>query len=348
MTMSARPLVVLAALFAVSFGAVRAEARSTMTVSPARIELKAAPGGSSSQRVYYFNDGTGPLMVRAEVWDWRLDAKGTRVFMPPGIDPNSVIPWFTVTPREQPVGPGESVGFAVTASVPLSATGSRGAMLFLGTVAPGISSAGVGVGIAARLGVQVLVDTGTAEPGLSAEIVDIQPPTKATPLLATVSVRNSGQAYAWIDTTLEIVGPLDDFVGHLTHKDRRTLLLPGEEKRFDFDWAGELAPAIYSVIATVSCHPRGLVIAEGQVEVGPAPDLRAGPVGVSETIISPAVGSQAPASAAKSDSRPTAGPHVSADPQLKGDLQLNPHVTKMLNSDAVAPKPLPSTGDGGP
>lgn len=225
-----------------------ARAELSVTITPARLEMQVPSGESAHARIDVLNRGDAPFAAHMEVWDWRIGADGARTTFPPGTLTDSVIPFFTVSPGRLVVAPKAHAYFNITVSAPAAASGIY-AMLYVVTspATPGATSFGVG----ARLGVQVYIDTGLAQPGVRARIVEVEPPTSASALRLAVEIQNQANVHVKAHGAVEVMGPFEEFVGHMVSETSEVLLLPGETQRLRFTWGGDLAPAPYEAIATI-------------------------------------------------------------------------------------------------
>ena len=245
----------------------------SLSVLPAVIELQAVPGSSASETVHFINRGTRSIVVGPEVWDWVPTPQGQYLTVAPGTLANTVLPWFTVQPQSALIPPNTEAKFKVTVSLPTTARGGVYAMVYLNgrqQLDPKLGDSGLAVG--AEIAVRVLVDTGTAQPSLKARIVSISPATATDKLRIKIELKNDGPTHLLAEPNIDIMGPLDDFVAYLAPDRETVLLLPGESTTVGFEWAGNLAPARYSVIASAYYGKQRAATDEGELIVNePAP-----------------------------------------------------------------------------
>jgi P pilus assembly chaperone PapD len=123
------PFTVLLILLAGSL----ARAQLSVEVAPLRVELQAAPGGTTTQAVTLDNSGKAPVRVRARVTDWDLSRDGTPQFE--GVTeggPFSATSWVRVAPPELVIDPGKPgiVRFSLTVPPDTGPAGYRTGILF--------------------------------------------------------------------------------------------------------------------------------------------------------------------------------------------------------------------------
>jgi hypothetical protein len=85
--------------------AAAARAQLSMEVSPLRVELKAGPGGTTTQAVTLTNTGKDPVRVRAQLSDWHLARDGAPQFVEATDARYSATSWVRVAPPEQVIEP---------------------------------------------------------------------------------------------------------------------------------------------------------------------------------------------------------------------------------------------------
>jgi P pilus assembly chaperone PapD len=122
----------LGALIAALALAVPAAAQVSVEVTPLRLELKAAPGGTTTQAIMVSNTGKEPVRVRAIVSDWHLSRDGSPQFIEATDPKYSASSWTRVAPPEIVVDAGRESAVRFSLTVPSSATpaGYRTSVLF--------------------------------------------------------------------------------------------------------------------------------------------------------------------------------------------------------------------------
>lgn len=110
-----------------------ARAQLAVEVSPLRVELQTAPGGTTTQAVTLDNSGKEAVRVRARITDWGLTRDGTPQFegVPEG-GPFSATAWVRVAPPELILEPGKPgiIRFSLAVPADASPAGYRSAILF--------------------------------------------------------------------------------------------------------------------------------------------------------------------------------------------------------------------------
>lgn len=172
-----RAVTTAASLLVLSLPAV---AQSSVEVSPLRVELKAAPGGTTTQAVTLSNTGNIPVRVRATISDWHLSREGSPQFVEATDARYSASAWMRVAPPEQVIDPGKDaiVRFTMTIPASVDAAGYRSSILFEFGPASGDLIAGRrDVIVKSRIGTLIYVNVG--EPAAAVELTDLR--TRAVP-----------------------------------------------------------------------------------------------------------------------------------------------------------------------
>jgi len=125
-----RALTAAVALLAVP--AAPAAAQTSVEVTPLRLELKAAPGGTTTQSITVSNTGKEAVRVRATVSDWHLSRDGSPQFVDATDPKYSATSWTRVAPPEIVVDAGKesTVRFTLTVPAGVPAAGYRTGILF--------------------------------------------------------------------------------------------------------------------------------------------------------------------------------------------------------------------------
>lgn len=112
--------------------AVPAAAQTSVEVTPLRLELKAAPGGATTQSITVSNTGKEPVRVRATISDWHLSLDGSPQFVDATDPKYSASAWMRVAPPEIVVDAGKeaTVRFTMTVPAVVSPAGYRTSVLF--------------------------------------------------------------------------------------------------------------------------------------------------------------------------------------------------------------------------
>ena len=167
----------IAALVAVmALSAAPAQAQTSVEVSPLRIELKAAPGGTTTQAITVSNTGPQPVRVRATVSDWHLSRDGAPQFTEAPDPKYSASGWVRVAPPEIVVDAGKeaTVRFTLTVPAETSAAGYRTGILFEFSPPTGPTTAARGRSVAFRSRIATLIYANVGEPPAAIELTDLQ------------------------------------------------------------------------------------------------------------------------------------------------------------------------------
>ncbi|MGH9370853.1 MAG: hypothetical protein ACRD15_04915, partial [Vicinamibacterales bacterium] len=159
-------------------------------VSPLRVELQAAPGGTTTQAITLNNSGKEPIRVRARLTDWDLSRDGSPQFegVPEG-GPYSATAWLRLAPPEQIVEPAKDaiVRFSMTVPADASPAGYRAGILFEFLPAGG-DPAGRGRAVQFRSRIATLIYVNIGQPPISVELTDLRIRPAATDAQAGVQV----------------------------------------------------------------------------------------------------------------------------------------------------------------
>ena len=238
-----------------------ASALPEMAISPAVLELRAAPGQAITTEITVSNPGTVGYRVSVYAWDMWHDGRSRR-YGPPGTFPRSIAQRVAGSPASFALVPGGKQQVQITLDIPREAQGGQYAVIFF-EMAPGEEAAagrqGPVLAIAGRIGASVIVDTATAGASIKlgrVEDVTVQGPSSTAPLRVSTALLNSTDTH------------LRPFAAAVIMKDRTpvgrftlpsVLLLPGQRGVLEGSWSGTLRPGNYTLLLTV-------VSSEGQGE----------------------------------------------------------------------------------
>jgi hypothetical protein len=110
-----------------------AAAQMSIEASPLRVEVQAAPGGSSTQAITLTNVGAQTVRVRASLSDWYLSRDGAPQFEEPVPDrPYAASAWVRFAPPELVIDGGKAATVRFTVTVPgnTEPAGYRTGLLF--------------------------------------------------------------------------------------------------------------------------------------------------------------------------------------------------------------------------
>lgn len=165
------------ALFSV---ALPCAAQTSVEVSPLRVELQSAPGGSTTQAITVTNTGDMPVRVRATISDWNLSRAGSPQFVQASDPRYSASAWIRIAPPEQVIDAGKEATVRFTLTIPASAepAGYRSCILFEFHLANDDPlQRGRGVSVVSRIGTLIYANVG--QPPAAVDLTDLQ--TRALP-----------------------------------------------------------------------------------------------------------------------------------------------------------------------
>lgn len=221
-----------------------AQAISKLSVGPARLELKLAPGSETTYLLDAVNHGDDTLLVKTLAAEIDLDDSGEAQY-PKVPGPRSCSAWFRVNPQtlELPVAATGSI--RATVRVPADAQGTYWCVLFLEDVPPPAPKRGRGFAVRmnARIGTVVYIDVGDAgEPRLDLESLAAVPDEKPGGFAATAVVAPAAGGFLRPSGTWELVSESGEVVASA---EVGFPLLPGH--RYRARWSAPAAPGRYRV-----------------------------------------------------------------------------------------------------
>jgi uncharacterized protein YcfL len=184
-----------------------AAAQISVEVSPLRVELKAAPGGATTQAITITNDSKEAVRVRARLSDWDLSRDGAPQFEGAVENgPYSATSWVRLAPPELIVDPGKQgiVRFNVAVPADVEPAGYRSSVLFEFAPASGDPiPRGNEVQVKSRIATLIYVNVG--QPPAAIELTDLQvrPSEGQTQIVATLkntsrrTVRTKGSLFMY-------------------------------------------------------------------------------------------------------------------------------------------------------
>lgn len=263
----------LASLLALGLTARPAVAQTSVEVSPLRVELTAAPGGSYTQAVSLTNQGDAPVRIRATIEDWYLSKDGTPQYQPakPGTWTTATA-WVRIAPPEQVIPPGQQGTVRFTTTVPPGTAdgGYRSAILFeFGPPGGDPVARGRDVVFRSRVSTTVYVTVGQPAPkveltNLAARVVAGRPPDIVATLqnASRANVRTKGVLTVY-DKAGTVVRQIDVPNAPVLPESERDLAIPtaGENER-------PLGPGEYRVEVKIDVGMRELLVGETVLKVG--------------------------------------------------------------------------------
>jgi hypothetical protein len=231
-----------------------------LAISPAVIEVKAAPGQAVATDITVSNPGTIGYRVSVYAWDMWHDGRQRR-YGPPGTFPQSLAQRFAASPAGFVLGPGQQQQVQITVDVPRDAQGGQYAVVFFEMAPPDPVGTNQGpvLALAGRIGASVIVDTGTVGASLrvgKVEQVGVEPPSSTAPLKVSTEISNPTETHLRPFATAVILRERTP-VGRFTLP--AVLLLPGQRGVLEGSWSGWLRSGDYTLLLTV-------VSSDGQAE----------------------------------------------------------------------------------
>ena len=218
------------ALIAALALAVPAAAQTSVEVTPLRLELKAAPGGATTQSIAVSNSGKEAVRVRATISDWHLSRDGSPQFVEATDPKYSASPWMRVAPPEFVVDAGKEAAVRFTLTVPanVSPAGYRTSVLF--EFSPvNASPLPKPREVAFRSRIATLVYANVGEPPAAVDLTDLRTralPNQSTQIIAVL--KNSGQRTVRTRGTLTLYDKTNAVIGQTVVPD--VPLLPESER----------------------------------------------------------------------------------------------------------------------
>ena len=210
--------------------AVPAAAQTSVEVTPLRLELKAAPGGTTTQSISVSNTGKEAVRVRATISDWHLSRDGAPQFVEAADPKYSASSWMRVAPPEIVVDAGKEAAVRFTLSVPagIAAAGYRTSVLF--EFSPvNASPLPKPREVAFRSRIATLIYANVGEPPAAVELTDLR--TRALPeqpIQIIAVLKNSGQRTVRTRGTLTLYDKTNAVIGQTTVPD--VPVLPESER----------------------------------------------------------------------------------------------------------------------
>ena len=231
-------------LFALLLASASASAQS-LTLSPAVVPLAGKPGQSTQQRVTLFNGTHLPLAFVVRAKDVIVHA-GQRQFVEAGDLAGSVAATAVLSTSSVSLQPGEERSVDVTLTLPARVKQRAVVILFEGTTRiSGTTTVSIGSLLTFDLSGTVSVAPG--------ELV-ATPPTASTNAVVSLPIASDGTEPTIVRAAAAILGKNGTLRGKLVLDSRR--LLPGEQAVMRAEFAGDLTPGTYRVIATVESGKR--------------------------------------------------------------------------------------------
>lgn len=230
----------------------------SLGLTPAMMEAT-VKGGASYTNIFTLSNGTNTrLRVRCSVSDYWYDEHNQRVSGRAGTLPHSASLWVQFTPSEFIIEPHSSGSVRALITVPPGAAGGYYTAPTFETESADASPVPAAGKVEATLKIRfqallLLTASDTTEYNVEILAGQISPPTSSSPLKMNLDVRNRSTAHARVRGVFAIVDALGKLAGRGDIEEKR--YMPGQRDFFKSDWAGELAPGRYTVLATLT-YPR--------------------------------------------------------------------------------------------
>jgi hypothetical protein len=223
-----------------------------LAITPAVLEMKAAPGQAIATDVTVSNPGTVGYRVSVYAWDMWHDGRNRR-YAPPGTFPQSLAQRLNAAPATFSLAPGQRQQVQITLDIPRDAKGGQYAVVFFEMSGGDSASPAQGpvLAVAGRIGASVIVDTTAAGATIRAgriEHVGIEPPTTSAPLRVTTEITNDNHTHLRPYGSAVIMRERTP-VGRFTLPS--ALLLPGQRGVLEGSWSGALKPGDYTLLLTI-------------------------------------------------------------------------------------------------
>lgn len=249
-------------------------AAQSVEVSPLRVELAMARGGTHTQAVTLTNQGTEAVRVRARLQDWFITRDGTPQFegVVPAAEKEFVATtWVRIAPPEQVVEPGQQaiVRFTVAAPADAADGGYRAAILFeFSPAAADPLAARRAVQFRSRIATLLYMDIGKVPPKI--ELTDLASRFRAgQPPAVVAMLRNDGRGNVRTKGTVTLRDAAGQIVRTLAVPNVPVLPMQEREVAIPADKPGDapLAPGTYRVEVRLDLGMPELLVGETTMTV---------------------------------------------------------------------------------
>lgn len=226
LTRSMNALILLGCLLTTSLAAPARAQGFGASISPPRFELQVKAGQTQREVIEIQHIGTQNGTFRIYTNDWTFQADGSLAFSNE-LAEGSCRPWVAVERRDLTITPNARYRyrFEITAPADTPPRECRFAIMIEGTDPARVEQSGVNIPVGGRIAVIVYAAIGGAEPQLA--ITDMRVLTAAGQSVATLAVRNTGNAHGRLEGFLDGV----DATGRKFELSPADLpILPGETK----------------------------------------------------------------------------------------------------------------------
>lgn len=222
---------------------------SALTLSPSTVQLETAPGRSQTFILKVYNEEQQPMKITPTIMDWGYDAKGKKIFRPPGTLPLSIAKYISYPAESFILMPHKSRHVQMSITVPDSMTGGHQAVVFfqaMPVVDPGKNKSKVAV--AMRLGA-ILLQEHKNTTVIKSRIKDIHVkiPAKGGPQI-DLDIVNESNTHIYAEATAALLTTDERLIG--TIKLPSTLVLRGRTSRLSAQYKKSLSPGAYKLLIT--------------------------------------------------------------------------------------------------
>lgn len=261
-----------AVVLAPCIAATAAFGQASVEVSPLRVELKTAPGGTTTQAVTISNTGASAVRVRATLSDWYLSPDGAPQFVDASDSRHSATGWTRLAPPEQVIEAGRDATVRFSLSVPpdAGAAGYRTGILFEFAPAAG-TPATRGRDLTVRSRIATLIYVNVGEPPAAVELTDLKSrvaPNRPPQIVAVL--KNTGQRSVRTRGTLTIFDKSGAKLREMVVPD--VPVLPESEREVAIDAANPdkgpaLPPGDYRVEVRIDVGMPAVIVGETTLRV---------------------------------------------------------------------------------
>ncbi len=222
------------------------EAAVKFYVSPLKMEMPVAPGGSLTEQVTIINQFPTPLTIRSYVMDYEIKIDNSFEFFPPGYETYSCANWIALSEPNFTLAGNQEKKVALTLNVPKDAEPSgHYAVVFFESVGKPLGENTTGVITQGRIGTLVLQSSpGEAKRSGRVTSFDVPKYIWSTPknflfggaqsVKGDMVFENKGNVHLNLECKFEILGGNGKSL-YATDPERITIL-PKTKRKLDFDW----------------------------------------------------------------------------------------------------------------
>jgi hypothetical protein len=261
-------------LLSVSLGASAAFAQGPVSVevSPLRVELQLAAGGTHTQAVTLTNTGTEPVRVRASLRDWHLAKDGAPQFADPEDGrAYSASSWTRIAPPELVIQPNMegTVRFTVTVPPGVEPAGYRTGIMFELAPAGGDPIARRRE-VTVRSQIATLLYANVGKPRAVVDLVDLRSRVAPEQTVILATLKSTGRRTVRTKGTVIVYGHANTIVRQVAVPD--VPVLPESERDVAIvvgDNAGKpLPPGEYRIEVKIDVGLPAVIIGETTLKVG--------------------------------------------------------------------------------